>query len=387
MTTMHDRTSEIDDLAARVFLAEHVCTRDVQEPDDDDDARDVALWMEVASYDYAPVKGSRGRRLLRYRDLVDSLPGSRVRDLARETPDDRWLDASATLSDTLKRLTEKDALILRRDDTLVGIVTLHDLGRPIVSSYLLALLLNIERGLRRLYGSYTHTPVPDEPPKELTASLWTLANVLKKVSKKDELRADLGHPSATDFRHEHGWLVNLRNDLAHGRTILGSYAPLEAVQRIDRLKTFAKRVQKLLANRDQLWDAFADSVIEEQGDTSRRWAGPGALPHLPLPEPTFVVSAQNPHEQVLPEAQNGDRHRSLKKYFDQRFPQGAVEVVGRSQTGTWCQASWGISGIPRSLALDVAAKFGQRAIFELTADVLRVIAIDGTIHREKPRVR
>lgn len=46
-----------------------------------------------------------------------------------------------------------------REKKIKGIVTFEDLGKPAVSLYLLAKLLMVESGLRRLWGTYTNTEV------------------------------------------------------------------------------------------------------------------------------------------------------------------------------------------------------------------------------------
>ena len=88
-----------------------------------------------------------------------------------------------------------------RSRKIEGIVTLEDFGKPAVSLYLLAKLLMVEAGLRRLCGTYTNKPTTDSPskdgvdgdPKYFSTVLnnigWQSANA--KLKNKSNLLADL----------------------------------------------------------------------------------------------------------------------------------------------------------------------------------------------------
>jgi hypothetical protein len=117
------------------------------------------------------------------------------------------------------------------------------------------------------------------------------------------------------------------------------------------------------------------------------WAGRGATA-LPLPEPVHVITAQNPYERVLEVNVNNKRHQLLHYYLEMRFSKARLmEVIGRSSSGPWAEASWAVSGLTRPEALAIAQRFQQRAIFELTEAELMVIGVDGTIRRRIPRIR
>jgi len=143
-------------------------------------------------------------------------------------------------------------------------------------------------------------------------------------------------------------------------------------------------VRRLLDDHAHVWDAFASTEIMGLDDAPVIWAGRGATP-LPLPEPVHVITAQNPHERVLEDNVNNERHQLLHHYLEMRFPKaGLMEVVGRSSSGPWAEASWAISGLTRTEALAIAQRFQQRAIFELTEADLLVIGVDG---QERRRIR
>ena len=182
--------------------------------------------------------------------------------------------------------------------------------------------------------------------------------------------------------------MTLRNHLAHGRSILSlsSHLPV-AVERIDGLEQLMGRLRRLLDDREHVWDAFSATEIVGLDDRRQVWAGRGAAV-LPLPAPVHVITAQNPHERVLEDDVNRERHCLLHRYLQMRAPEAQyIEVLGRSCSGPWAEASWAISGLQLAEALAIAHRFEQRAIFELTDADVHVIGLDGTERRRMPRCR
>lgn len=385
---MLERSAEIDDLAGRIFLAEHFCSRAIQGPDASEPAGEVQLWMELNDFDQAPIAGSAGQQVLLRTSLVGVAPDRPVAAMAMATPVEHWLDGTAPLQQALTALAQRDWLLVRSGSELLGILTRHDLASPVVSAYLLVRLLGLEQGLRRLYGSFSHQPLTDEPGLPDEPGGWSLATLLKHVASQQTLRSALGCSSRKAFERATGGLATLRNHLAHGRSILSLESrPAEAVERIQRLEALMGRVRVLLDDREHVWEAFAATEIIGLEDPPLIWAGRGAT-SLPLMEPVHVITAQNPHERVLHDSLNGERHRLLHRYLSLRFPRTAlVDVVGRSLIGPWAEASWAIGGLSREDALAVAERFQQRAIFELTDKTMLVIGVDGTVRRTVARLR
>jgi len=54
---MLERSAEIDDLAGRIFLAEHFCSRTIQAPEASEPVGEVRVWMELNDFDQAPIGG------------------------------------------------------------------------------------------------------------------------------------------------------------------------------------------------------------------------------------------------------------------------------------------------------------------------------------------
>ena len=132
----------------------------------------------------------------------------------------------------------------------------RDLASPVVSDYLLARW----QGLRRLYGSFSHQPLADEPGLPGEPGGWSLATLLNHAVLLVSLRDALGYPSRSSFERATGRLVALRNHLAHGRSILTlSSRPAEAVARIQGLGERMGRVRWLRDARAHGWDPLAST--------------------------------------------------------------------------------------------------------------------------------
>ncbi|MCP9925666.1 DUF3293 domain-containing protein [Synechococcus lacustris C3-12m-Tous] len=385
---MFERSAEIDDLAGRIFLAEHFCSREIQEAEPNDPVGEVRIWMELNDFDQAPIANSAGTKVVMRSTLLNVDQDLPVMYFAVDTPVEHWLDGDEPLQRALSALAQRDWLLVRSGTELLGVLTRHDLASPVVNAYLFARLLGLEHGLRRLYGSISHQPLTDEPGLPGELGDWSMSTLLNHVGLLVSLRVALGYKSRSSFERATGSLVALRNHLAHGRSILSiSSRPVEAVERIKGLEMLMQRVRRLLDDREHIWDAFATTEILSMDDGSVIWAGKAAAA-LPLAVPVYVITAQNPHERVLTDIVNNKRHQLLHNYLKMRFPKAElIEVIGKSCSGPWAETGWAISGLSRLDALAIAYRFQQRAIFELTKDEVIVIGADAVIRITIPRLR
>jgi hypothetical protein len=370
---LSDRFEEIDQLATHIFAVRHFCTRDVRQPTANDLARDVRLWMELNDFDVAPIAGTNGELVVRRDSLNAADPETKVEPLATPTVIGDWVDGGMPLQHALDTLGRHEWLLVRDSGQLAGILTRADLASPVVSVYLLARLLGMERGLRRLCGTYGHRPIEDEPGIPGRGDGWTMSKAVNEAGKLDKLRADLGVASKKAYEKWTSSAIQLRDRLAHGGSVL-SYkpGPSEAIELISRIEHLVAAVHRLVTDRDEVWTSFANTVIES---TTLVFAGPNAGP-LPLAPPVHVITAQNPHERILTDEENQRRHRLLGDYLRARTTVEPVEVVGRSSEGPWAEDSWAVSGLPREEAVRIGGYFQQRAIFELTEAEVRVIGVD-----------
>jgi hypothetical protein len=138
------------------------------------------------------------------------------------------------------------------------------------------------------------------------------------------------------------------------------------------------------ADADERWQAYAQTHIEV---FSSRFSyltvttaplGVTEGPFVDHPAmPLYVITAHNPGRLVSDE-DNAWAHRLLGEELQ---PLGAFPIRlarGYSPDGTHCELSYIVGGISRQEALDVAAEFGQEAIFVWTVDRLEIVATDGS---------
>ena len=386
---MLDRDSRIEELATSVFIAEHICTRDPLQLPPNGSATQARLLMMLHEIDQAPVAGSDGLRIVRRADLEGAAPDQATELFCIDTPAENWIERDASLQETLQRLASRGWLFVRSENSLLGTIGRQDLGRPTVSAYLFALILGVERGLRRLYGSYEGRPIPDEPTGHASGEsepydkLDTFYTTIKAVRGCTRLVEDLGFIGAKKVKKALYEIKELRDHLAHARTVLGpdkSFA--DVMQRIRDLESLASRVRRLLADRQAVWQAYSKTEIICADDRSTVFSGSG-FKGLSMPSPVFVISAQNPFEQYLGEEENLKRTLILEEYLRMHKEVTALKkVIGRSgdPSSDWEEESWAVSGLSRDGALEVCRLFHQRAIFELAEDRLSVISSDGVVY-------
>ncbi|MFN5978322.1 MAG: DUF3293 domain-containing protein, partial [Pseudanabaena sp.] len=287
-----------------------------------------------------------------------------------------------------------------RGEKIEGIVTFEDLGKPAVSLYLLAKLLMVESGLRRLWGTYTNNPTTDSPskngvdgdPKYFSDVLDKLKIHYKEVKGTDKpnLLKDLGY-KAEDL----DFMNTLRNELAHGRNILSFINGLkddinrnklnEAINRNKKIDELLAAISRLDDNRSQMWKAYEGTDIVKRTLKEDFWVGSNIvdLPQDLLSSSViYIVSAENPSGEVLSRVKNEDRTDALRNLLNSRCSKNNdgkwkyEEVVGQSPDGKWKQDSFAVGGISKEEARELAEMFGQRAVFEITQDYIRVVPTD-----------
>lgn len=386
---MLNRIQEIDQLATTIFRVEHFCTRSVQQAKPTEGAKNVHLWMDLNDFDYAPVAGTNGEMFVSRFSLEVADSDQTVSNLSQPTPDDHWIEAHTSLRDGLKSLACADWLLVRQNGGLIGILTLHDLASPVISTYLLARLLGMEHGLRRLLGTYSNEMIPDEPSEKGKGDGWTLEKVMNRLTTQKDLLKDLGYPSGKKFEKVFKGFLKLRNHLAHARSILYVAKDAgEAAEIVSELERITSSIFGLVTNRDAVWLSYEATQIVDAEDPSFVWAGADAAPLL-FPAPVYVITAQNPSERVLSESENLRRHSLLESYLRCFSPDTTLvlkEVNGKSIEGSWREIGWAIGGLAREEAVEIGRHFSQRAIFELTNDKVCVIPTDGGAREALPRV-
>ena len=184
-----------------------------------------------------------------------------------------------------------------------------------------------------------------------------LGGVLELAVKAPALLTEL-ETEATEFVQLGDRLAAMRNDLAHGGTILDRAEPLKALMDFHEVKRIVEKAWELLAVQENLLESYAGThVIAEGGDVL---AGPGAQA-LPMPEPAFVVTAWNPGSTTRPDEENEQaQQRLVGLVTDAGLPH--VRVDGVSPDRGWREPSLLVSGVSRERALMWAHEFGQLAV-------------------------
>ncbi len=447
MIFVFNNLGDLEKLAKEAILVEHFATMssDLITVQADKPIIEVLALMTANDFDVIPVvEGENWIGYVEKKDISKLAVNygdkyiSELQDkLLKPLNEAKFVDLDDKKANSLQMAFEhfnppaNEWFFVGRGEKIGGIVTFEDLGKPAVSLYLLAKLLMVEAGLRRLWGTYTNNPTTDAPPKKTRSDAppkkdkskepkepTVFSHIIKNVEKQsenndDNIIRDLGY--TCDLFHEHtNHMLELRNTIAHGSNIL-SFAEREkkdikevikCIREIDKL---LGEIRKLTQNRDQVWNAFEKShiVTKRQVKTTKQlkkviidsevWVGVNIV-DLPkdLQLPVYVISAENPYEEVLSEKKNKVRTKAIRDVLNYRKSKSSnrkweyAEVVGQSPDKQWKQDSFAVGGISINEARDLAEMFGQRAIFELTQEYIRVIptdAEDKRIFENLPRVR
>jgi hypothetical protein len=126
---------------------------------------------------------------------------------------------------------------------------------------------------------------------------------------------------------------------------------------------------------DELWDVYAGALIDcEVGERVRCLRGPDAG-SLPAAAPIFVMTAYNPGGVDGDSARNEVAERALERELS------SAEVAfwpanGRARDASWSEPGVAVAGLDRTRACDYGRRYGQLAIYELTADEVHVVCCD-----------
>jgi phosphopantetheine adenylyltransferase len=180
----------------------------------------------------------------------------------------------------------------------------------------------------------------------------------------------------------------MRNHLAHARAILECGTDTaDVLLRIENLELLAGRVRGLIVDREAIWTSYCETEIISAEDPNTVFAGSRGT-GLSISITAHVISAENPYEQFLGEEENSRRTNILEQYL-RSCPEAKdlVRVFGRSTNpnSIWVEECWAVSGLTRSQAVEIGRIFQQRAIFELTEDVIMVISSDESVKNSSPR--
>jgi hypothetical protein len=133
------------------------------------------------------------------------------------------------------------------------------------------------------------------------------------------------------------------------------------------------------------WDLYADAVIDCEIEGLRQpLRGPdaGALPGA---TPIFVLTAYNPRGRERDRARNEDDEQRLEHDLAST---GTTfwPATGSSRDASWSEPGVAVVGLDRVGACELGRRYGQLAVYELTADHVHVVrCADDEIVRTRTR--
>ncbi len=127
-----------------------------------------------------------------------------------------------------------------------------------------------------------------------------------------------------------------------------------------------------MSDDDAMWDLYIDAVIECEIDgRTHRLRGPDAEP-LPADAPIFVLTAYNPNGVDRDDAVNEADERALEGELS---AEAATfwSAVGHSRDHSWSEPGVAVARFDRARASAYGNRYGQLAVYELTAAELHVV--------------
>jgi hypothetical protein len=215
-------------------------------------------------------------------------PGCKVQDVAKPIPASLCVEKVFPLGRLVEALRDEEYVFVLDGDQVRWLVTRSDLGAAAVSATVLAYLVVIEEGLRRLICQELGTAWFDLLPTERQSSISerfedlvaenreidlnlcaNLADWLHLGAKTAAVRIRLGFPSRQSFKDATGSFVGLRNAVAHGRTVFDATGFTAAVDRVLRIRGFAETVWSLVDTLDPDFDLYVRTIgssLDRVGD-------------------------------------------------------------------------------------------------------------------------
>ena len=97
----------------------------------------------------------------------------------------------------------------------------------------------------------------------------------------------------------------------------------------------------------------------------------------------WVLTAWNPGSELFSDTENAERHQALCACLDE-LGHTWLPALGTSPDESWSEESVAVPGLDRETALALGREFGQEAVFEVTAEYLRVHGCSGDWQIERP---
>ncbi len=388
-----------EDQATRRLLQSGITVRQITTSDlfcldPDVDVDRARRELEILDIDQAPLAETPIRRSVRLPDLRDA--AGTLDSVAEPIKVEEVVAGSTGLASLLPRFAERDHFYVLDGDGIQGIVTRADLQLPPVSMAVLGLVVSLEMALTELIATYSHGSWLDEmqdgrrrkllerfeKARRANAEITELEcldlidrfDLVGRISPLGEALAIVSPNQADKVRKR---IEKLRNPLAHGGNVIGAHEDFdETLRTIGVVEDLAERAWALVAHSPFVWDAYAETEITPLATTPvSLLSGTGSrLVH--------VITAHNPNGRPRSRSANDLANERLRFHLGE-VAEALEEVECGSSSGSWVERSFAVAGLTRSEAVEAARRFGQRAIFELEADELRVVSCgSGAVERE-----
>ena len=347
--------------------------------------RPEALDLDVALLD---VEGDEPECFIR-RDERWAHSRAIVKRYARPLTRDVCLPSNTPLRQAISPLLESSYLMCTKNGKVDGIVTLADFQKPAASLAALGILLPLEEALGLLFPSLTDRrwmsllgeQARDRVRKEIAQRKRTgtylsdedCLYLSDKVRISSRIIPPLLSISNREWKTQTGRMVDIRNDLAHGRTLLSRRSdPRTVLGQLHALDSLRAKLVAAVEDRADVWEKYARTIC-----LVREGRNLVPLPHVRarLPERFWMLSAQNPFERVLPEGVNRARHDALVETLRHQGHLIATGVGRAPVRDGWSEDMVLARSIGRETACRISSSFGQRSVFEFEEDEFRVIDV------------
>jgi hypothetical protein len=363
----------------------------------------VAGLMRLRSYDWGVVREAPISRYFARADL-DGLVGS-LQAAARPILSTDCVERATPLAQLFRILRDREFVFVLDQDRVRSVVTRADLGASAVSMVVLAYLLAFEQacialvrhsgidvldnvsGERRRRAERIHEARMLSNAETSIVDCFQFGDWLRLLRKSGGGVKHL-KTSNKKLRRISKFLESYRNELAHGGSILNGVPASVAIERVELIIDLTERAWIEVDRLAPIWDVYIDTDIVDQ-DSGHVISGVDAIGNddLPFTGKVHVISASNPRGRLQP----NDLNRASTELLIQRVSttESATAhrpVLGRSRSSDWSEASVLVEGLSRGEAARLGDSFEQDAVFEITADELRVIRCsDGEVMRTSDR--
>lgn len=330
-------------------------------------ASEAAERLRSLNYDLAGVHTSEGIGFVRRADLLNTK--GTVADRVRPIPSNSIVEKSLPIVPMITLFNDAERYFVLDGHHVRWIVTTADLRAPAVSIAVLSYLIAFEEALRYLAIQDLGSNWFQKLGSSAQNKARTIYSDLEKFNAETGLQhclqfsdcmtlalkasgvfAALGYPAKRKFKEECGFMPTVRNNVAHGRSILDNVGrPAEAISRVQIIRSAALAAWDAVGTHDL---ALESTVIVDSSDSTVDGT-PGAL----------VISAWNPGGWFKLPEQNAERHELLRSRLRAIDQTSLIEARGRSGDGAWDELGFLVTGASEQAVLGMASEFGQDSIF------------------------